>query len=101
MWLIEALARCDVYMGEESLVGLMRWGRTKLPFPPGPRGYPIIGNLLDMPSELQWEKYSEWSKKYGSDIIYLNVLGNSIVVLNSYKAVNDLLSVRSSLYSDR
>ncbi|KDQ28638.1 hypothetical protein PLEOSDRAFT_1063469 [Pleurotus ostreatus PC15] len=79
----------------------MRWGRTKLPFPPGPRGYPIIGNLLDMPSELQWEKYSEWSKKYGSDIIYLNVLGNSIVVLNSYKAVNDLLSVRSSLYSDR
>lgn len=53
-----------------ALVGLVRWGRTKLPFPPGPRGYPIIGNLLDMPSELQWERYSEWSKKYG-DTCYL------------------------------
>lgn len=37
----------------------------------------------------------------GSDIIYVNVLGSPIVVLNSYKAVNDLLSVRSLLYSDR
>lgn len=36
-----------------------------------------------------------------SDIIYLNVLGSPIVVLNSYKAANDLLGVRSTLYSDR
>ncbi|KDQ25158.1 hypothetical protein PLEOSDRAFT_1057573 [Pleurotus ostreatus PC15] len=54
-----------------------------------------------MPSEHQWVKYHEWSKKYNSDIIYLNVLGNPIVVLNSYKAANDLLGVRSTLYSDR
>ena len=32
--------------------------------PPGPRGYPIIGNLLEMKSG-QWLKYSEWHKKYG------------------------------------
>ena len=36
-----------------------------------------------------------------SDIIYLNVLGSPIVVLNSYEAANDLLSRRSSIYSDR
>ncbi len=36
-----------------------------------------------------------------SDIIYLNVIGSPIIVLNSYKAANDLLSVCSLLYSDR
>ncbi|KAJ8690937.1 hypothetical protein PTI98_010555 [Pleurotus ostreatus] len=84
-----------------ALAGLKRWRSNRLPLPPGPRGYPIIGNLLDMPSEHQWVKYHEWSKKYNSDIIYLNVLGSPIVVLNSYKAANDLLGVRSALYSDR
>ena len=32
--------------------------------PPGPRGYPIIGNLLEMKNG-QWLKFSEWHKKYG------------------------------------
>lgn len=32
--------------------------------PPGPRGYPIIGNLLEMTAG-QWLKFSEWHEKYG------------------------------------
>jgi len=32
--------------------------------PPGPRGYPIIGNILEMKPG-QWLKFSEWHKKYG------------------------------------
>ena len=32
--------------------------------PPGPRGYPIIGNLFEM-GEGQWLKFSEMQKKYG------------------------------------
>ena len=32
--------------------------------PPGPRGYPILGNLLEMTAG-QWLKYPEWHKKYG------------------------------------
>jgi hypothetical protein len=33
--------------------------------PPGPRGYPIIGNLFEMIGGGQWLKYAEWHKKYG------------------------------------
>jgi hypothetical protein len=32
--------------------------------PPGPRGYPIIGNLLEL-REAQWLKFTEWRKKHG------------------------------------
>jgi hypothetical protein len=32
--------------------------------PPGPRGYPIIGNVLELRSQ-QWLKFTEWRKQYG------------------------------------
>ena len=35
------------------------------------------------------------------DLVGLNVLGNKILVLNSQKAINDLLDKRGSVYSDR
>ena len=36
-----------------------------------------------------------------SDIIHVNVLGTSMVILNSYKVATDLLDQRSSTYSSR
>ena len=32
--------------------------------PPGPRGYPIIGNALELRSH-QWLKFIEWRRQYG------------------------------------
>jgi hypothetical protein len=36
--------------------------------PPGPRGYPIIGNLLDLRGE-QCHKFTEWRKTYGQFVV--------------------------------
>jgi hypothetical protein len=32
--------------------------------PPGPRGYPVIGNVLELRTQ-QWLKFTEWRKQYG------------------------------------
>jgi hypothetical protein len=86
--------------------------------PPGPRGYPIIGNLLEMMTGGQWLKFSEWQNKYGQsvtdtlfphilnlplpgDLIYLNAAGQSIVIINSPKVGVALLDRRAAIYSDR
>ena len=37
----------------------------------------------------------------GSDIIYLNVLGQPIIVINKYETAVELLEKRSGIYSSR
>lgn len=37
------------------------------PLPPGPKGYPIIGCLLDMPTNgFEWLSYERWGEQYGT-----------------------------------
>ena len=40
-----------------------------LPLPPGPIGYPLIGNLFDVPINKPWVVYDEWRKTYGKTFI--------------------------------
>ncbi|KAI0092608.1 cytochrome P450 [Irpex rosettiformis] len=87
---------CVVY----SIRRLLSKKRGDLPLPPGPKGLPFVGNLLDLPPEREWETYAQWSQTYG-DIMSLQVLGQPIIILSSPKAANDLLDKRSAIYSDR
>ncbi|KAJ7722030.1 cytochrome P450 [Mycena metata] len=48
-----------------------------------------------------WETYTAWGRKFDSDIIHLNLVGQSVVVLLSSTATDDLLEKRSAIYSDR
>ncbi|EJD47045.1 cytochrome P450, partial [Auricularia subglabra TFB-10046 SS5] len=74
----------------------------RLPLPPGPRRLPLFGNALQMPgtSDHGWLKYAEWSKRY-SDVMYLEVLGQPILVIGSAQAATDLLARPAATYSDR
>lgn len=74
--------------------------RRGLPYPPGPRPLPVIGNLMVIPKEFSWLTYTRWSKVHG-DVFSLRVFGQVVVVLNSSKAIKDLLEKRGDIYSDR
>ncbi|TRM58958.1 cytochrome P450 [Schizophyllum amplum] len=75
--------------------------RRSLYLPPGPRKLPIVGNLFDIPTTFEWERYMEWARELETDIIHLDAAGQSIVVLDTYEACVDLLEKRSKVYSSR
>lgn len=95
--------------------------RSSLPLPPSPKGLPVLGNLLDLAGDDVHVKCRDWSRQFGillswklfsaltcvsfsttgEDIISLNVLGSTMVVLNSAKAVSDIFEKRGSNHSDR
>ncbi|KAJ7876531.1 hypothetical protein B0H14DRAFT_2714160, partial [Mycena olivaceomarginata] len=54
-----------------------------------------------MPSTFEWVTYMDWSRKYDSDILYLNAAGKSIVFLSSLEAVEDLFVKRAATYFSR
>lgn len=49
-----------------------RGKQKKLPFPPGPKRLPVIGNLLDMPAGAEWITYKRWGNLYGAQVLYLS-----------------------------
>nr|BAK09383.1 cytochrome P450 [Postia placenta] len=81
----------------------LSWRRRNpagLPMPPGPKGYPIIGNVLDMPQKATWLTFREWAKQYG-DIVSVDILGTKIVIMNTAKPAYDTFEKRGAIYSDR
>ncbi|KAJ7493621.1 cytochrome P450 [Mycena latifolia] len=71
--------------------------RAKLP--PGPPGVFLFGNLFQLSSRV-WLDFSSWKTLYGP-VVYLDIAGQPIVVLNTPKAAADLLDRRAGIYSDR
>ena len=94
-----------------------------LSLPPGPPGLPVIGNLREVQAEFPWKVYHDLGKTYGmasnthqrimsfrrltqvpllaGEIVYLNVVGQSLLVLNDFKTAVELLDRRSAVYSSR
>ncbi|KAJ3859432.1 cytochrome P450 [Lentinula novae-zelandiae] len=82
------------------LVSTVRSYFERRKMPPGPLGIPILGNLFQMPTQIPWIYFQKFSQSYGP-IISFNVVGHTVVVLNSHKSAYELLELRSTLYSDR
>ncbi|KAI0334222.1 cytochrome P450 [Cubamyces sp. BRFM 1775] len=80
-----------------AILVLRQWFRRGLP--PGPRGYPLIGNLFDVPQQFPYIAYRDLANKYG-DVVALRIFDKTLVILNSATAAMDLLDKRS-IYADR
>ena len=40
-----------------------KWGSKRPPYPPGPKGYPIIGNVFDFPENPIWEELARMARE--------------------------------------
>jgi hypothetical protein len=61
LWLDALLAAFALFLVRQVLKP-----KQSLPFPPGPKALPIIGNFFDVPNEKSWETFSKWRKQYGA-----------------------------------
>ncbi|KAF5011718.1 hypothetical protein FDECE_2178 [Fusarium decemcellulare] len=70
--------------------------RRKGSLPPGPRGLPLVGNILDLPppGALEWTHWLKHKERYGA-ISSLTVLGQLFVILHEKQAVFDILETRA------
>lgn len=100
-------------------VVLVRRSRRLLPFPPGPRPDPFIGNVRQMGSNDLKIVFEQWGKEYGryyfrqvgfnylthtsslGPIVYASAFGKPLIVLSSFSVARDLLQKRGSIYSGR
>jgi hypothetical protein len=92
-----------------------------LPYPPGPKRLPLIGNLFDFARENESAAYLGMAHKYGGyilqnvvkgrmslrrfcptgDLVFLSALGINVLIVNDFQTANELFEKRSANYSDR
>ncbi|KAH9836047.1 cytochrome P450 monooxygenase [Rhodofomes roseus] len=77
--------------------------------PPGPSRLPIVGSAHHLPLKYQQHVFKEWRKIYGAlrtsanwcDVVYLRIFNKPAIILNSARAMEELLDRRGYKYSDR
>lgn len=68
--------------------------------PPGPKGLPIIGNMLDLSDADKLPELSREYAKYGP-VSYTRMGLNDFIWLNTATAVKDLMDKKGAIYSSR
>ncbi|KAK3195379.1 hypothetical protein Dsin_026689 [Dipteronia sinensis] len=73
--------------------------RKKLPYPPGPKGYPIIGNMTMM-DQLTHRGLARLATKYGG-LLHLQMGSLHIVAVSTPEMAREVLQVQDGIFSNR
>ncbi|XP_046554041.1 cytochrome P450 83A1-like isoform X2 [Haliotis rubra] len=99
-WLPRSLAGRAVLVGTVAGVAVYLVTKKRYKLPPGPRGWPLLGNLLDFQNTTMYEKLNDWKTKYGP-IIMFHMGPERMVSLNSIEVVMEALVKRQADFAGR
>ncbi|KAJ6559743.1 cytochrome P450 [Mycena capillaripes] len=88
------------FTGGLGLFLILQKRRSASTLPPGPPRDPLVWHLLRMPSTNPALVFHQWAKTYGVSLLP-QVLGRTMIILDSFQAAMDLLEKRGAIYSDR
>ncbi|CAH1786162.1 unnamed protein product [Owenia fusiformis] len=103
-WLLQTKVDPSVYLFILVILLLIVWANKKqrdgLNWPPGPRPWPIVGNILQMGNDsLPFKKLKEFRKKYGD--VFTIWFGPIRVVFLNGAAIKDALLQPGDTFSGR
>lgn len=67
---------------------------------PGPRQYPIIGRVHDLPRFGMWLKFKEWADEFGP-IYQTSMMGQKFVIISQEKMAQELLVKNGNNFAGR
>lgn len=105
---MEGFALLLLYLAIPSLLfsavqQILSWRRKSLssePKFPGPKQYPIVGRIHDLPRFSLWLKFQEWAKDHGP-IYQTQAVDQTFIIVSDEKIAEELLVKRGHIYSGR
>lgn len=95
--LISAVQQILSWRKKAGLVGGSSGGKAKFP---GPRQFPLVGRIHDLPRFSLWLKFKEWADEFGP-IYTTSVPDATFVIVSDEKIAEELLVKRGHIYSGR
>ncbi|CAN7986558.1 unnamed protein product [Ixodes hexagonus] len=80
-----------------SLLNGKKYGDRRVRLVPGPRGFPLLGQLSFMKKGFLGPKCAEWAKTHGP-VFRIKVGDVNIIVLNDFESIKTFLSKKEVLY---
>ncbi|CCA76286.1 hypothetical protein PIIN_10281 [Serendipita indica DSM 11827] len=74
--------------------------RLGIALPLGPKSAFCVVHPFKFQKSRWYETFSRWAEEYG-DVVYVNVIGIPLAVLNSLGGVSELMDKRMNIYSNR
>ncbi|XP_071082986.1 steroid 17-alpha-hydroxylase/17,20 lyase-like isoform X2 [Haliotis cracherodii] len=99
-WLPGSLTGRAVLLGTAVGVAVYLVTKRRYKLPPGPRGWPLLGNMLDFQNTTMYEKMNQWKTKYGP-VIMFHMGPERMVSLNSIDVVMEALVKRQADFAGR
>lgn len=81
---------------------VLQWRKRKVSKAkfPGPKQFPLVGRVHDLPRFSMWRKFKEWADIHGP-IYQTSVPGATFVIVSDEQIAEELLIKRGHIYSGR